>query len=101
MSNVLSKATIVISGTIVQSRIGQFTTMLKLIEKEIFKCIENYKITEKEITSDGVIPDLLRAILGSLALRESSCLKDGQMPEVDEFLMFSKCLRNQKHFIRK
>ena len=51
------------------------------------KNINNLKICEKDITDNGIIAELFKAILGKIALRrEAGCLDDAKMPEVDEFL---------------
>ena len=87
-TNVLSaKCYIVITGTVVQSRVEKFLTILTIVDKKIFKNIKNLKICEKDITDNGIIADLFKAILGKIALRRKpGCLDNSKMPEVDEFL---------------
>ena len=82
---------IIISGTIIQSRLGQFLTMLKIVDPEIFARIENCSLSEKDILNNPRIGDLFKEILGSTTLRrEITSLADGEMPEVDEHLMLFK-----------
>ena len=41
----------------------------------------------KDITDNGIIAEVFKAILGKLASRrEAGCLDDAKMPEVDELL---------------
>ena len=41
----------------------------------------------KDITDNGIIAEVFKAILGKLASRrEAGCLYDAKMPEVDELL---------------
>ena len=98
--NVLqANATIIITGTVVQSRLSQFMNVLKLIDQELFKIIENYKFTEKDIETEPLILDLFRAIIGILCLRrEASSLQNGTMPDVDEFLLLCKMSPKQKKY---
>ena len=89
----------IISGSTVQSRLSQFLTMLKLVDKELFKIIESYKFTESDIVKEPVILELFRKILGILCLRrEHTSLEHGKMPEVEEFMLFFPMSPKQKEF---